>query len=108
MALAEQVGEVTGRGLVAREVTRVVTPGTVVEPTLLDEKRPNYLAAVFVDDDNRRAGLAYAEITTGEFFSTEFAGQDVLLSLEQELGRLMPRECLLPEAQDWRESGGSV
>ncbi|MBN1814578.1 MAG: DNA mismatch repair protein MutS, partial [Anaerolineae bacterium] len=39
VAIAEQVGEVTGKGLVAREVTRVVTPGTVVEPALLDEKR---------------------------------------------------------------------
>jgi len=51
VAIAEQVGEVTGKGLVAREVTRVVTPGTVVEPALLDEKRSNYLAAVVVESD---------------------------------------------------------
>lgn len=93
VAIAEQVGEVTGKGLVARAVTRVVTPGTVVEPALLDEKRPNYLAAVVVDDG--RAGLAYADITTGEFATTQLSANEV----EQELARLQPRECLVPERQ---------
>jgi DNA mismatch repair protein MutS len=105
VALAEQVGEVTGKGLVAREVTRVVTPGTVLEPELLDEKRANYLAAVVMDGEGHRAGLAYAEISTGEFFATEFSGQDVLVSLEQELSRLAPRECLIAESPDWKEGG---
>jgi DNA mismatch repair protein MutS len=104
VALAEQVGEVTGKGLVAREVTRVVTPGTVVEPTLLDARRANYLVAVLVDDDGRRAGLAYADITTGEFATTEFAGDDIIAALEHELSRLAPRECLLPESPDWKEA----
>jgi DNA mismatch repair protein MutS len=90
VAIAEQIGDVTDRGLVAREVTRVVTPGTVVEPTLLDEKRPNYLAAVVVDGE--RAGLAYADITTGEFATTQVRVDEV----EQELARLQPRECLFP------------
>jgi DNA mismatch repair protein MutS len=90
VAIAEQVGEVTGKGLVAREVTRVVTPGTVVEPALLDEKRPNYLAAVVVEEG--RAGLAYADITTGEFATAQLdAG-----AVAQELARLQPRECLIP------------
>jgi DNA mismatch repair protein MutS len=107
VALAEQVGEVTGKGLVAREVTRVVTPGTVVEPTLLDEKRANYLAAVLIDEDGRRAGLAYAEITTGEFFTTEFQGDKAVVALEQELSRLAPRECLVPETPDWKQGGAT-
>jgi DNA mismatch repair protein MutS len=107
VAIAEQVGEVTGKGLVAREVTRVVTPGTVVEPALLDEKRPNYLAAVVVEEDPSappfdpaqgglgagRAGLAYVDITTGEFATTQLDASGVA----QELARLQPRECLVPE-----------
>jgi len=102
VAIAEQVGEVTGRGLVAREVTRVVTPGTVVEPALLDEKRPSYLAAVVVEGGPSatlgagRAGLAYADITTGEFATTQLDAEEV----EQELARLQPRECLVPEKQE--------
>ena len=95
VAIADQVGEVTGRTLVAREVTRVVTPGTVVEPALLDEKRPNYLAAVIAEDG--RAGLAYADITTGEFATTQLDPQEVL----QELARLQPKECLVSS-----EAGG--
>ncbi len=104
VALAEQIGETTDKGLVAREVTRVVTPGTVVEPTLLDEKRANYLAAALVDQDGRHAGLAYAEITTGEFATTEFNGDAAAIALEQELSRLAPRECLIPEMPDWKEA----
>jgi len=91
VAIAEQVGEVTGRGLVHREVTRVVTPGTVVEPALLDEKRPNYLVAVVVEEE--RAGLAYVDITTGEFATAQLDAGEV----EQELARLQPRECLVSD-----------
>jgi DNA mismatch repair protein MutS len=94
VAIAEQVGEVTGKGLVAREVTRVVTPGTVVEPALLDEKRPNYLAAVVIEAGH--AGLAYADITTGEFATTQLDAEAVA----QELARLQPRECLIPDGAD--------
>ncbi|MGQ9466985.1 MAG: DNA mismatch repair protein MutS [Anaerolineae bacterium] len=99
VAIAEQVGEVTGRGLVEREVVRVVTPGTVVEPALLDARRPNYLAALVVEED--RAGLAYAEITTGEFAATQLAREEV----PRELARLQPRECLFPDAREWKSAG---
>ncbi len=98
VAIAEQVGEVTGKGLVEREVVRVVTPGTVVEPALLDARRPNYLAALVVEED--RAGLAYAEITTGEFATTQLAREEV----PRELARLQPRECLFPDAREWKSA----
>jgi DNA mismatch repair protein MutS len=66
VAIAEQIGEPgVGRGPMERRVERVVTAGTVTEPTMLDEKRPNYLAAVVIEGD--RAGIAYAELSTGEF-----------------------------------------
>ncbi|HYO64197.1 MAG TPA: hypothetical protein VER08_11245, partial [Pyrinomonadaceae bacterium] len=59
----------TGRGLIERDVVRVVTPGTVLEPGLLQSKVNNYLAA-FVTD-GKRAGMAYADVTTGDFAATE-------------------------------------
>jgi len=93
VAIAELVGEVTGRGLVDREVTRIVTPGTVVEPELLDEKKSNYLAAVVLAEG--RAGLAYVDITTGEFAATQL-GMETLL---QELARLQPREVVVPASE---------
>jgi DNA mismatch repair protein MutS len=95
VAIAEQIGETTDKGLVAREVTRVVTPGTVIEPTLLDDKRPNYLMSAVVDEE--QAGLAYVDITTGEFATTQLSAEQ----LAQEIARLQPRECLfaVPSAQ---------
>jgi DNA mismatch repair protein MutS len=97
VAICEQVGSVPQKGLVPREVVRVVTPGTVVEPSLLEEKKNSYLAAVVLDQDADRAGVAYVDITTGEFAATQFVGREARTLALQELARLDPRECLLPE-----------
>ena len=95
VAICEQVSEpTTGPGLVDREVVRIVTPGTVVEPSLLNEKANNYLAAVVVKGDE--AGIAYADITTAEFATTQLP----LLSLALELERLTPAEILAPQGLD--------
>ena len=100
VAIVEQVGETQGRGLMHREVRRVITPGTVVEPALLEDKRNNYLAAVVLDGE--RAGLAYADITTGEFATTQLVGEDVRRLLREELERLQPAEVLSPAADsEW-------
>jgi DNA mismatch repair protein MutS len=83
-----------GKGLVEREVTRIVTPGTVIEPGLLEGRANNYLAA-FVSD-SRRAGVAYADITTGEFAATELEHAQAVAELE----RLAPAELLTPQGGD--------
>ena len=99
VAICEQVGEVPVHGLVPRQVTRVVTPGTVVEPTLLPGDANNYLVCIVLDGEasEGRAGVAYVDITTGEFAATELSGKDVLSSLRAELVRLRPAEVLHPE-----------
>src|SRR3954469_17964324 len=79
VAVCEQITEPNGRGLVEREVTRVITPGTVMEPALLAEDKPNYLMAIYPVGDLQSgnwtsAGLAYADITTGEFAVTQLEG----------------------------------
>jgi DNA mismatch repair protein MutS len=85
-----------GRDLVERDVVRVITPGTVTEPGLLDERRNNYIAAVLMDQG--AAGIAYADITTGEFATTEIRRPpaDLLSAVQQELDRLHPAELLVP------------
>ncbi|RLC92959.1 MAG: DNA mismatch repair protein MutS [Chloroflexi bacterium] len=93
MAICEQLTP-PGKGLVERDVVRVVTPGTVIEPSLLDGKANNYLASVVVERD--LAGLAYVDITTSEFATTQLS-MDQLLS---ELARLQPSEVLLPRNVD--------
>ena len=99
VAVVDQIGSTPVKGLVPRAVSRVVTPGTVVEPALLDEKRNNYLCALVVD--GQRAGVAYADITTGEFATTalDAEGQEKVWRLvREELARLQPAELLAPQS----------
>ena len=99
VAICEQVGDVAlSRGLVEREVVRVVTPGTVVEPNLLDQKANNYLVAVATEGGE--AGIAYVDVSTGEFRVTQVSSEEVV----SELGRLMPSELLLPRELDMPDS----
>jgi len=95
VAICEQVGEQPARGLFPREVVRVVTPGTVVEPSLLKSDRNNYLVSLVLAENE--AGVAYADITTGEFYTTELKGEDILGLLRSELMRLRPAEILLAD-----------
>jgi DNA mismatch repair protein MutS len=103
VAVADQLGSETVNGLVPREVRRVVTPGTVVDPSMLDAGRPSYLAAVVAEGGGEApagsAGLAVCDITTGEFAAAQLAGG---IELERELARLQPREIIGPEHGDWR------
>lgn len=82
-----------GKKLIQREVVRVVTAGTVIEPALLDSKANNYLVSFF--SDGKRAGIAYADITTGDFAATEIENRDALVELQ----RLAPAEILLAETE---------
>jgi DNA mismatch repair protein MutS len=97
VAVCEQVGEVTkGKGLVERDVTRVITPGTVSDPAMLDARTNNYIVAVAID--GKRAGIAYADITTGEFRATELSGEDeseAVLAAGRELLRLNAAELVV-------------
>ncbi len=106
VAIAEQQGTEPIKGLVPRDVRRVITPGTLVEPGLLEEKRNNYLAALVRADD--RVGLAYADITTGEFATTEWGGEGLEARLREELGRISPAELLIPEDGEAKNGEGAV
>ena len=107
VAICEQVGEQPVKGLFPREVVRVVTPGTVVEPGLLDSDRNNYLAALVFAEN--QVGVAYVDITTGEFAATELTGEDVLNRLRAELTRLHPAETLVPDsAEDFNGQNGHI
>ena len=100
VAICEQLTDpATSKGLVERDVVRVVTPGTVMEPSLLDQKANNYLVAVVVEGEE--AGLSYVDITTGEFSTTQLPSGELAL----ELNRLSPAELLAPEGQDAGEYG---
>ncbi len=97
VAICEQVGDQPSRGLFQRQVVRVVTPGTVIEPNLLPSHSNNYLASIVIDAENQRAGIAFADITTGEFKVAEFKDGDILGALRAELNRIQPAETLYAE-----------
>jgi len=96
VAICEQVGDQPVKGLVPRQVTRVVTPGTIIEPGLLPNDANNYLASVVLKE--RRAGIAYVDITTGEFSATELSESDIANVVRAELMRIRPAEVLHPES----------
>lgn len=93
VAICEQLSP-AGKGLVDREVIRVATPGTVVEPDLLESDKNNYLASVILDGEE--AGLAYVDITTSEFATTQMPFDRVGCELQ----RVRPSELLVPEGCD--------
>jgi DNA mismatch repair protein MutS len=85
-----------GKKLVRREVVRVITPGTATSLNVLELKENNYLVALARASAGTPVGLAFADVTTGEFQATEFDGADTEEKLRDELQRLRPREILLP------------
>ncbi len=100
VAICEQLSDpATSKGLVERDVVRVVTPGTVLEPSLLEQKANNYLASVLAAGNE--AGLAYVDITTGEFRTTQLPIGELAL----EIVRLSPAEVLEPEGQESSTGG---
>jgi DNA mismatch repair protein MutS len=88
------------KGIVKRDVTRVITPGTVLETTLLDEKTNSFLMAINLLNPSKQAaiklGIALIDLSTGEFLLTEFIDTKQFRRLDTELQRLQPREILIP------------
>jgi DNA mismatch repair protein MutS len=95
VAICEQVGDGPIKGLFPRQVVRVITPGTVVEPGYLPGDANNYLTALVLGKNS--VGIAYADISTGEFAATELISDSPMNAARIELTRLMPAEVLASE-----------
>lgn len=95
VAICEQVSLPTKYGLVDREVVRIVTPGTMLDEKALDHKKNNYIISLVVARDN--LGMAVADLSTGYFTTTQFSDGNFESKLKDELSRLSPTECILPE-----------
>ena len=97
VAVCEQVEDPKlAKGIVKREVIRVVTPGTVLDSNLLDAKDNNYLASLYPAKNG--FGLSFLDISTGDFSVAEIDGADNLAELDTMLARFTPREIVLPRA----------
>ena len=104
VAICEQTEDpATAKGLVDRDIIRVITPGTVIASSMLEEGRNNFLCAVYAD--STALGLCLCDISTGEVFATSFpSGEEALPHLENELGRFHPAEALLSDGA-WNLEG---
>ncbi len=94
VAICEQMEDpALAKGLVKREVVRLITPGTVIESSMLDESSNSFIASVYIKDD--AAGIAVCDISTGEAFATVIFGEGTSEGVINELGRFSPKEVLL-------------
>jgi len=93
-----------GKKIVRREVVRVITPGTATDGAVLEARENNFLAAVSKDGSGATLGMAYVDLSTGEFQTTEFHGPGAAEALRDELQLLRPRETLLARPQQLFET----
>ncbi|MGB6129002.1 MAG: DNA mismatch repair protein MutS [Psychrilyobacter sp.] len=94
VAICEQVEAASeAKGLVKREVIKVITPGTVIDTDYLDDKSNNYLLGIIIREN--KAGISYLDITTGEFKVTELEGKDIISKAINEIYKLSPTEILV-------------
>lgn len=99
VAICDQMTDpAESKGLVERAVTRVITPGTLIESTMLDERAANYIMAVC--QQKKGAGIAFCDVSTGEFFVHQLA--NVSAELSDELARIAPRELVVMDAEPLR------
>lgn len=97
VAICEQVEDPKkAKGLVKREIIRIITPGTIIEPSMLDEGSNNYLASIV--EENGKIGLSFLDVSTGEFLATEISNGEGKLS--SELAKFRPAECILAQSAD--------
>lgn len=94
VAICEQTEDpATAKGLVKRDIIRVVTPGTIMEASMLDESKNNYICSVYKIKDN--IGVAFCDISTGELSASLLSGKECDNRFKNELGRFLPSEILI-------------
>ncbi|HVZ58824.1 MAG TPA: DNA mismatch repair protein MutS [Patescibacteria group bacterium] len=95
VAICEQLSPPNKKGLVQRDVVRIVTPGTLLDENNLDKKANNYIVSILIEDSV--LALAVADLSTGYFATSQIDPEDLNQTLVDELSRLLPTECILPD-----------
>ena len=96
VAICEQTEDpAQAKGLVRRDIIRILTPGTVIEGSMLDESKNNYLAVLYATEGEREYGLCFCDCSTGEIHLTQLSGEDLPMRVSNELGRFSPSEILV-------------
>ncbi len=101
VAICEQIEDPkTAKGLVKREVVRVITPGTVIDPAMLPSSAAAYLMAIAPGTKGGDWGMALLDISTGEFFVSALPGEGIVENIRSEIARYRPAECIVPSTVD--------
>ncbi len=99
VAICEQIEDpATAQGIVKRDVVRVITPGTIVDAYMLNEKENNYILSLYLDENG--AGICFADISTGELKTTEFSGKEYIDPVIDEIAKIHPIEIIINVAED--------
>lgn len=99
VAICEQVEDpATAKGIVKREVVQIITPGTIVNQTMLNEKENNYLASIYLSEEG--AGISYCDISTGELYTTSVDGTGTVEILLNELVKIKAKEVIINESAE--------
>lgn len=94
VAICEQMEDPSkAKTIVQRDIVRVVTPGTVIESSMLDESRNNYISCIYCE--NKNVAMCFCDISTGELYATDFKGKDCLERIKSQLTSYNPREILI-------------
>lgn len=94
VAICEQVEEPSeAKGIVKREITRIISPGTIIDSTALEDKKNNYLLCIY--NELNSYGLAFTDVSTGEFKTSQIVGENSTNILMDEIGKINPSEILV-------------
>ena len=99
VAVCEQLTDpAESKGIVIRDVIRVVTPGTLTDSSMLDDGKNNYICSIFYDEENMTCSVAFADISTGEAFLSTFSGKELEAGVINELSRCRPAEVIFTDS----------
>ena len=97
VAICEQLEDPKyAKGIVKRDVVKIVTPGTITDLTMLDEKKNNYIACLYIE--RKEAAISFCDVSTGEFFISSVSGIDVNTKVLNEVSRISPSEIILSDS----------
>ena len=97
VAICEQLEDPKyAKGIVKRDVVKIVTPGTITDLTMLDEKKNNYIACLYIE--RKEAAISFCDVSTGEFFISSVSGIDVNTKVLNEISRISPSEIILSDS----------
>ena len=97
VAICEQLTDpALSKGLVERDVVRIITPGTVIEDSMIDRERNTFILSLYAQD--KRLGLAWCDVSTGEFFTDEVPAEDISAALQAQIARIDPAEIITDDS----------